>query len=47
MSSTARGFSAAAPPSFYSLTEPDATGSPVDFERFKGKVCYIVNVASK
>jgi glutathione peroxidase-family protein len=33
--------------SFYDLTEKDAKGSDVKFDKFKGKVVYGVNVASK
>lgn len=33
--------------SFYDIKEKDATGSVVDFSKFKGKVVYGVNVATK
>ena len=33
--------------SFYDLVEKDATGNDVNFSKFKGKVVYGVNVASK
>jgi hypothetical protein len=33
--------------SFYDITEIDAKGNPVSFSKFKGKVVYGVNVASK
>ena len=33
--------------SFYDLSELDSTGKAVDFQKFKGKVVYGVNVASK
>ena len=35
------------PTSFYDIKEIDASGNTVDFNRFKGKVVYAVNVASK
>jgi Glutathione peroxidase len=33
--------------SFYDITEKDASGNTVNFSKFKGKVVYGVNVASK
>ena len=33
--------------SFYDLSEKDANGNVVSFEKFRGKVVYGVNVASK
>jgi glutathione peroxidase-family protein len=33
--------------SFYDITEKDAKGNAVSFSKFKGKVVYGVNVASK
>jgi len=33
--------------SFYDLVETDADGNSVSFDKFKGKVVYCVNVASK
>lgn len=33
--------------SFYDITEIDAHGNEVSFERFRGKVVYGVNVASR
>lgn len=35
------------PSSFYEITERDANGNEVSFERFRGKVVYGVNVASR
>jgi glutathione peroxidase len=35
------------PKSFYEITERDIHGNDVSFERFKGKVVYVVNVASQ
>eukprot|EP00755_Sulcionema_specki_P001284 Sspe_Gene.26038::Locus_10629_Transcript_1_1_Confidence_1.000_Length_568::g.26038::m.26038/K00432/gpx; glutathione peroxidase len=35
------------PASFYDITENDIDGSPVSFSRFRGKVVYGVNVASR
>jgi glutathione peroxidase len=35
------------PSSFYEIVEQDANGNPVSFEKFRGKVVYGVNVASK
>ena len=32
---------------FYDITETDGSGAPVSFSKFKGKVVYGVNVASK
>ncbi len=39
--------SMAADPAFYSLVEKDNKGNEVSFEKFRGKVVYGVNVASK
>ena len=33
--------------SFYDISESDAKGKKIDFSKFKGKVVYGVNVASK
>ena len=45
------GGASALPPSgvdsFYDLKEEDASGEIVDFEQFRGKVVYAVNVASR
>jgi len=35
------------PESFYSIVEKDAQGNDVSFEKYKGKVIYGVNVASR
>lgn len=48
--STVRSFAAGSSlsmSSFYDIKEKDATGSVVDFSKFKGKVVYGVNVATK
>ncbi len=45
-----RAFSGMSPSglrSFYDIKEESATGEAVDFAKFKGKVVYAVNVASK
>jgi glutathione peroxidase-family protein len=36
-----------APQNFYDIVETDGKGQPVNFNKFKGKVVYGVNVASK
>ena len=35
------------PESFYDITETDLNGNQIDFAQFKGKVVYVVNVASQ
>lgn len=45
--STARSSSTLAMSSFYDINEKDATGKSVSFSKFKGKVVYGVNVATK
>lgn len=37
----------ATPKDFYSITEHDLFGNEINFSRFKGKVVYLVNVASQ
>lgn len=44
---TARSSSTLAMSTFYDISEKDATGNTVSFSKFKGKVVYGVNVATK
>lgn len=46
-SSARRAASSLSMGSFYDITEKDAAGNPVSFSKFKGKVVYGVNVATK
>eukprot|EP00981_Chlorochromonas_danica_P007536 scaffold1769_cov164-Ochromonas_danica.AAC.9 len=46
-SGTALKMSGDVPNSFYDIVEKDANGNNVSFEKFRGKVVYGVNVASK
>jgi hypothetical protein len=46
-SSLGSGGGGSCPTSFYQVSETDCEGKTVDFEAFRGKVVYAVNVASK